>query len=49
VDTETRRFAVERVCFSGDSGWMRLEVTALTAAMMKYLPHLGKDSFFDLL
>ena len=49
ADKDKRRFAVERVCFTGDSGWMRLEVLPLTAAMMKYLPHLGKDSFFDLI
>jgi len=49
ADEERRRFAVERVCFTGDSGWMRLEVMALSSAMLKYLPHLGKDSFFDLI
>lgn len=49
VDDDARRFAVERVCFTGDSGWMRLEILPLSAAMMRYLPHLGKDSFFNLL
>lgn len=49
VDGDVRRFAVERVCFTGDQAWMRLEVLPLTAAMMRYLPHLGKDSFFDLM
>ncbi len=49
VDEDTRRFAVERVCFTGDSGWMRLEVLPLATAMLRYLPHLGKDSFFDLI
>lgn len=49
VDDGARRFAVERVCFTGDSAWMRLEILPLTAAMMRYLPHLGKDSFFDLM
>jgi hypothetical protein len=49
ADKDERLFAVERVCFTGDSGWMRLEVLPLSAAMMKYLPHLGRDSFFDLI
>ena len=44
-----RRFAVERVCFSGEDSWIRLEILPLAAAVMKYLPHLGKDSFFDLI
>lgn len=49
VDRRQRRFAVERVCFSGESTWIRLEVLPLSAAVMKYLPHLGRDSFFDLI
>jgi len=49
ADKRTRRFAVERVCFSGEDSWIRLEVLPLSAAIMKYLPHLGRDSFFDLI
>lgn len=48
-DKQERMFAVERVCFSGESSWIRLEVLPLSAAVMKYLPHLGRDSFFDLI
>jgi len=48
TDKRQRQFAVERVCFSGESSWIRLEVLPLPAAVMKYLPHLGRDSFFDL-
>lgn len=48
-DRQGRLFAVERVCFTGDRAWLRLEVLPLSAAMMKYLPHLGRDSFFDLI
>jgi len=48
-DSSERLFAVERVCFTGDSAWLRLGVLPLSAAMMKYLPHLGRDSFFDLI
>jgi hypothetical protein len=49
VDRRERRFAVERVCFTGESSWIRLEILRLPAAVMKYLPHLGRDSFFDLI
>ncbi len=49
VDQRQRRFAVERVCFSGESSWIRLETLPLMAALMKYLPHLGRDSFFELI
>lgn len=49
TDKRERRFAVERVCFSGESSWIRLEILPLSAAVMKYLPHLGRDSFFDLI
>lgn len=49
VDRQARRFAVERVCFTGEAAWARLEVLALAPAIMKYLPHLGRDSFFDLI
>lgn len=48
VDRRERRFAVERVCFSGESHWIRLEILPLPAALTKYLPHLGRDTFFDL-
>ncbi len=49
IDTRQRRFAVERVCFTGDRSWMRLDVMALSAAVLKYIPHLGRDSFFSLM
>lgn len=49
ADDGERLFAVERVCFSGEASWVRLERLPLPAALMKYLPHLGRDSFFDLI
>ena len=49
TDRTKRLFAVERVCFTGQSDWIRLETLPLSAAVMKYLPHLGRDSFFDLM
>jgi hypothetical protein len=48
-ERKRRLFAVERVCFTGESSWVRLEVLPLSAAATKYLPHLGRDSFFDLI
>lgn len=46
---ETRNFRVQRIYFSGDKDWLTLETLPLSAAVMKYIPHLGRDSFFDLL
>jgi hypothetical protein len=49
ADRRERRFSVERVCFTGESSWVRLEVLPLSLALEKYLPHLGTDTFFDLI
>jgi hypothetical protein len=49
TSTPTRRFRVQRVCFTGVSDWLTLEIAPLSRAVMKYIPHLGRDSFFDLL
>jgi len=43
-----RHFAVERECFSGETDWLRLEMLSLLPALRQYLPHAGRDSFFDL-
>lgn len=45
----SRLYSVRRIYFSGDVDWLRLEEMALPAAVMKYIPHLGKDSFFELM
>lgn len=44
-----RRFSIQRIYFTGDSDWLHLEEMSLPSAVMKYVPHLGKNSFFDLL
>ena len=44
-----RIFAVQRVSSMGDRGWLYLEEMSLPEALDKYLPHIGKDSFFDLM
>lgn len=49
ADPSARMFEVERVCFSGEASWVRVDRLPLPTALMKYLPHLGRDSFFDLI
>lgn len=44
-----RLFRVERVCFVGDRRWQALETLPLREAVEKYVPHLGRATFFDLL
>lgn len=48
-DPKKRIFQVKRIYFSGDQEWLALETMPLSAAVMKYVPHLGRDSFFSLL
>lgn len=49
ADPKKRRFRVERVCFTGQASWIRIDLMPLSAALMKYMAHLGEDSFFELL
>ena len=49
VDERRRAFQVKRIYFSGDQDWLALERLPLTAAVLKYVPHLGRESFFGLL
>jgi hypothetical protein len=49
ADPEKRDFLVERVCFTGQASWIRIDMMPLPAALMKYMAHLGEDSFFELL
>ena len=44
-----RAFRVPRIYFTGDQDWLTLGTLALPTAVMKYIPHLGRNSFFDLL
>jgi hypothetical protein len=48
-DRKHRAFWVKRIYFSGDQDWLALERLPLSAAVMKYVPHLGRESFFGLL
>lgn len=44
-----RLFKIERVHFTGRTDWLTLETLPLFGAASKYLPHLGKESFFALI
>ncbi len=49
-DSEKRIFEVERMTYRGRGGWMSLhEYSALKKLIRKYLKHLGKDSFYELM
>jgi hypothetical protein len=50
VDEEKRLFGVERMTYLGTGGWRSLhKYGRLGKLLSHYLPHLGKESFFELL
>jgi len=50
VDRKERRFQVERWCFRGGThGWIFLRAGELPELAAEVCPHLGRDSFFDLM
>jgi len=48
-DKASRTFAVFRMCWMGEPEWMFLEERPLTPLLEKYVPHIGKESFYELL
>lgn len=48
-DKESRTFAAFRMCWMGEPDWMFLEEDSLPALLGKYVPHIGKESFYELL
>ncbi len=48
VDQKRRRFKVTRMSYRGEGGWHALDVTPLAEGAKRYIKHLGKESFFDL-
>jgi hypothetical protein len=50
-DLEKREFVVQRWCFLGSvDDWISLDESSdLAALVQQYSPHLGQDSFFDLM
>jgi hypothetical protein len=51
VDAESREFEAERMCYrSSVDGWLSLHATQKLPALCKrYFPHLGEESFFELI
>ena len=51
VDAENRRFWVHRMCFTGEPDWLPIDPNPLSIneAADRYMPHLGQESFFELL
>jgi hypothetical protein len=51
VDPEGRRFDVDRWCFLGSiDNWFSLAGSGeLSRLVIKYVPHLGQESFFELM
>jgi hypothetical protein len=54
VDEEARRFGVQRWCFRGSIDrwidlWMPGSEAKLSDLVKKFCPHLGKESFFELM
>ncbi len=51
VDEKRRRFNVDRWCFRGSiDNWFPLHGSGDLATMIKkFVPHLGQDSFFELM
>lgn len=49
IDPKSRRFLVERMVFRGEEHWHELDRLGLDDALSRYIPHLGRESFFDLI
>lgn len=49
-DADKRTFRAERMTYRGDGGWSRsLASGEITKLARKLVPHLGEDTFFDLM
>jgi len=49
VDKKNREFRVDRMCYSGEIDWLELDFGDLTELVKKYCPHLGRESFYELM
>lgn len=49
VDRKNRVFEVARMTYRGEGGWHALDSLPLATAVAKYVKHLGRDSFFELI
>lgn len=48
VDKRRREFTAARMTYSGYGGWRKLRTMGLPEALERYIPHLGKESFYEL-
>ncbi len=48
-DKASRTFAAFRMCYMGEPDWMFLEESPLAALLEKYVPHIGQESFYELM
>lgn len=48
IDRSRRLFEVARMTYRDEGGWHTLDVLPLAAATRRYVKHLGRDSFFEL-
>lgn len=49
ADRERRLFEVARMTARGEGGWHVLDILPLAAAVKRYVKHVGRDSFFELI
>jgi hypothetical protein len=49
VDEKRRWFHVERMCYLGDADWLLLDGGDLKRLVEDYCPHLGRESFYELI
>lgn len=50
LDPEKRHFSAERMCYLGGiEDWILLDSGSLPTLAKRYLPHLGRESFFELI
>jgi hypothetical protein len=49
VDRKNRVFEVARITYRGEGGWHALDSLPLVTAVAKYVKHLGRESFFELI
>jgi glycine cleavage system aminomethyltransferase T len=45
---KSARYVVSRMTYRGEGGWMELSVGPLAQLAARFIPHLGRDSFYEL-
>jgi len=49
ADADERLFVAERMTYIEEGGWWSLDTLPLTQAVKRYVRHLGKESFYELM